>query len=73
MEVRRVIIYIVHFVYSYFFKAPLVNIKKAITKIKSEITEMDVRIGVLECTLLQAKLREKNMLDEDLRQSVNIF
>lgn len=36
------------------------------TKIKAEITEMDVRIGVLESMLLQSRLREAKLLEEDL-------
>ncbi|XP_074652911.1 intraflagellar transport protein 57 homolog [Tubulanus polymorphus] len=39
--------------------APLVKIKQAIVKIKSEITQMDIRTGVLEHILLQAKMRER--------------
>lgn len=31
---------------------------------------MDIRIGVLECILLQSKIREKNILEEDLSQTV---
>lgn len=45
---------------------PLVNIKKAISQIKSEITGMDVRVGVLEHSLLQARLRDKNLLQQDM-------
>ncbi|PNF24819.1 Intraflagellar transport protein 57-like protein [Cryptotermes secundus] len=45
---------------------PLVNIKKAISQIKSEITAMDVRVGVLEHSLLQARLRDKNLLHQDM-------
>lgn len=49
-----------------FLTAPLVNIRKGMTKIKAEITEMDVRIGVLESMLLQSRLREAKLLEEDL-------
>lgn len=49
-----------------FVAAPLVNIKKAISQIKSEITGMDVRVGVLEHSLLQARLRDKNLLQQDM-------
>ncbi|GLV33098.1 Intraflagellar transport 57 [Carabus blaptoides fortunei] len=45
---------------------PLVNIRKGMTRIKAEITEMDVRIGVLESMLLQSRLREAKLLEEDL-------
>ncbi|XP_077563629.1 intraflagellar transport protein 57 homolog [Haemaphysalis longicornis] len=38
---------------------PLVNIRKALSRLKSEITQMDVRIGVAVHTLLQAKIKEK--------------
>lgn len=46
--------------------SPLVNIKKAISKIKSDIGEMDVRIGVLDHTILQARLKDKNMLNSQI-------
>ncbi|XP_075225298.1 intraflagellar transport 57 [Lycorma delicatula] len=46
--------------------SPLVNIKKAIAKIKSDIAEMDVRIGVLDHTILQARLKDKNMLNSQI-------
>lgn len=36
------------------------------TKIRSEITEMDVRIGVLEAMLLQARMRDEKLLQDDL-------
>lgn len=55
------------------FLAPLVNIKRGIAKIKGEMSEMDVRIGVLECVLLQLKLRDKKILDEDLTTSISVF
>ncbi|XP_054927364.1 intraflagellar transport protein 57 homolog isoform X3 [Dermacentor andersoni] len=41
---------------------PLVNIRKALTRLKTEITQMDVRIGVAVHTLLQAKIKEKGNL-----------
>lgn len=49
---------------------PVVNIKKAIVKIKSELTAMDIRIGVLECYLLQSKVRQNKLLEDDLNQFV---
>lgn len=52
---------------------PLVNIKKAIGKIKNEIVEMDVRIGVLECILLQAKIRDEKLLENEFNESVSVF
>lgn len=52
---------------------PLVNIKKAISQIKSEITGMDVRLGVLEHSLLQARLRDKNLLLQDMNSAANVL
>jgi estrogen-related receptor beta like 1 len=56
-----------------FIAAPLVNIKKAISQIKSEITGMDVRLGVLEHSLLQARLRDKNLLLQDMNSAPNVL
>lgn len=52
---------------------PLVNIKRAIAKVRGEVSEMDVRIGVLECVVLQSKLQEKKMLEEDLSRRISVF
>jgi len=52
-----------------FIAAPLVNIKKAISQVKSEITGMDVRLGVLEHSLLQARLRDKSLLLQDMNSA----
>ncbi|XP_065159076.1 intraflagellar transport protein 57 homolog [Atheta coriaria] len=52
---------------------PLVKIKKAITQIKSEISQMDIRIGVLQCLLLQSKIQERKLLEDDLGQSIQAF
>lgn len=46
---------------------PLVNIRKALVRLKTEISQMDVRIGVALHTLLQAKLKEKG----DLQRAAN--
>ncbi|XP_037278729.2 intraflagellar transport 57 isoform X1 [Rhipicephalus microplus] len=43
---------------------PLVNIRKALSRLKQEITQMDVRIGVAVHTLLQAKIKEKGNLQD---------
>jgi uncharacterized protein YoxC len=59
------------FCFFVFIAAPLVNIKKAISQIKSEITGMDVRVGVLEHSLLQARLRDKNLLQQDMNAPLN--
>ena len=39
--------------------APLQNIKKAITSVKNDIRNIDIRIGVVSNTLLQLKLKER--------------
>ncbi|XP_050416006.1 intraflagellar transport protein 57 homolog [Patella vulgata] len=44
--------------------APLVKIKQAIQQIKKESTQMDIRIGVVEHVLLQAKLKDKATLSK---------
>jgi len=56
-----------------FIAAPLVNIKKAISQVKSEITGMDVRLGVLEHSLLQARLRDKSLLLQDMNSAANVL
>uniref|UniRef100_A0A8C2BFR7 Intraflagellar transport protein 57 homolog n=1 Tax=Cyprinus carpio TaxID=7962 RepID=A0A8C2BFR7_CYPCA len=45
---------------------PVVKIRQSLTKLKQEIEQMDVRMGVVEHTLLQAKLREKNNMTRDM-------
>ncbi|PSN44094.1 hypothetical protein C0J52_07657 [Blattella germanica] len=52
---------------------PLVNIKKAMSQVKSEISVMDVRIGVLEHSLLQARLRDKNQLQQDMNAPLHVL
>ncbi|XP_057672450.1 intraflagellar transport protein 57 homolog isoform X1 [Diorhabda carinulata] len=52
---------------------PLVNIKKSVAKVKAEIVDMDVRIGVLECILLQTKLREEKQIETEFGQSISVF
>lgn len=38
---------------------PLVKLKSAMQKIREEIGQFEVRIGIVENTLLQAKIRSK--------------
>lgn len=57
----------------YRFLAPLVNIKKSVAKIKTEIVDMDVRIGVLECILLQTKIRDEKMIENEFGQQISVF
>ncbi|KAJ8913943.1 hypothetical protein NQ315_015180 [Exocentrus adspersus] len=52
---------------------PLVNIKKSVAKIKTEIIDMDVRIGVLECILLQTKIRDEKMIESEFGQRISVF
>ncbi|KAJ3595677.1 hypothetical protein NHX12_004980 [Muraenolepis orangiensis] len=49
--------------------APMVKIKQSLTKLRQEVVQMDVRIGMVEHTLLQAKLREKNNMTRDMHAS----
>ncbi|XP_047223445.1 intraflagellar transport protein 57 homolog isoform X1 [Girardinichthys multiradiatus] len=46
--------------------APVVKIRQSLTKLKQEIVQMDVRIGVVEHTLLQAKLKEKSNMTREM-------
>ncbi|KAG5842121.1 intraflagellar transport protein 57 homolog [Anguilla rostrata] len=46
--------------------APVVKIKQSLTKLKQEIVQMDIRMGVVEHTLLQAKLKEKSNMTRDM-------
>lgn len=46
--------------------APVVKIKQSLTKLKQEIVQMDVRVGVVQHTLLQAKLKEKSNMTRDM-------
>jgi len=43
---------------------PLERVKKAMGDMKSDMKNMDIRIGVLEHVLLQAKLRQKDLINE---------
>jgi estrogen-related receptor beta like 1 len=45
--------------------SPLQNIKKAITSVKNDIKNIDIRIGVVSNTLLQLKLKERTKQIED--------
>ncbi len=39
--------------------APMVKIKQAVAKLEEEIERMNVQIGVMEQSLLQAQLRDR--------------
>ncbi|ERE76094.1 putative intraflagellar transport protein 57 like protein, partial [Cricetulus griseus] len=49
---------------------PLVKIKQSLTKLKQETVQMDIRIGVVEHTLLQSKLKEKCNMTRDMHAAV---
>lgn len=58
-------------VFAFFFlTAPLVKIKQALTKLKQETIQMDIRIGVVEHTLLQSKLKEKSNMTRDMHATI---
>ena len=40
--------------------SPLVKIKKAIHSLRQEIQALEIRLGVVSNTLLQAKIKEKS-------------
>ena len=42
------------------------SIRKALTRIKQELTAMDIRHGVVEHTLLQARLRDRSLMQRDI-------
>ncbi|CAL4223802.1 unnamed protein product, partial [Meganyctiphanes norvegica] len=50
--------------------SPLVNIRKGVTRVRQEIVAMDVRIGVVEQKLLQAKLKDKSNMQRDMNAPV---
>ncbi|XP_043269962.1 intraflagellar transport protein 57 homolog [Venturia canescens] len=52
---------------------PLINIKKTITKMKNEISEMSVRIGVLEYSLMCARIRDRTQLQEDMNSTSTLI
>ena len=50
--------------------APLVKIKQSLTKLRQETAQMDIRVGVVEHTLLQSKLKEKPNMTRDMHATV---
>ena len=50
---------------------PLVNIRKNLSRVRQEILGMDVRIGVLEHTVMQARLRDRSNMQRDYHNEVN--
>lgn len=45
---------------------PLVKIKQALTRLKKDISQMDLRIGVVQHTLLSAKMQNKHTMLYDM-------
>lgn len=56
--------------FSFFWTAPLVKIKQALTKLRQETIQMDIQIGVMEHTLLQSKVKEKSNMTRDMHATV---
>lgn len=50
--------------------SPLVNIRKSLSRMRSEIEGMDVRIGVIQHTLLQAGFKNKESLNRDITKVI---
>uniref|UniRef100_A0AAY4ALG8 Intraflagellar transport protein 57 homolog n=1 Tax=Denticeps clupeoides TaxID=299321 RepID=A0AAY4ALG8_9TELE len=46
--------------------APVVRIRQSLTKLRQEVQQMDMWMGVVENTLLQAKLHQKNNMTRDM-------
>jgi hypothetical protein len=46
------------------FQGPLINIKKAIFRLKEEVAEMDVKIGVMEHSLNADLIRQRGNYTE---------
>ena len=51
--------------------SPLVKIKAALSKLRSEINSMDIRIGVLGHTLMQSKLKKSNSLSSKNKEGIS--
>ena len=45
---------------------PLVNIKRALARMRQEVKTMNVRLGVVEHTVMQARLKDKSNMQRDL-------
>lgn len=50
--------------------APLVKIKRALDRLKTESTQMDIRIGVIEHILMQARMRDKSIMHNDMNRTI---
>merc|ERR1711971_491614 len=50
--------------------SPLVSIRRSLARVRSEITGMDVRIGVVEHSLLQGRMKDRETNQRHLTQAV---
>ena len=48
-----------------------VHCRKSLSRVRQEILGMDVRIGVLEHTVMQARLRDRSNMQRDYHNEVN--
>lgn len=48
--------------------APLVKIKQTLNRLKNECIQMDIRIGVIEHVVMQARLRDRTMMHKDMNK-----
>lgn len=51
--------------------APLVRIKQSLNRLKTESTQMDIRIGVIEHILMQARMRDKTIMHSNMNLPMN--
>ncbi|XP_077985611.1 intraflagellar transport protein 57 homolog [Glandiceps talaboti] len=51
--------------------APLVKIKQALQRLKTEILQMDVRVGTVEHSLLQARLKDRSNMQRDMNKPIS--
>lgn len=49
---------------------PLVRIKQAMTKLKNDCVQMELRIGVVEHTLLMAALKHKDNMQMEMNSTL---
>nr|XP_002121351.1 intraflagellar transport protein 57 homolog [Ciona intestinalis] len=48
--------------------APLVKIKQTLNRLKTESVQMDIRIGVIEHVLMQARIKDKTLMHKDMNK-----
>ena len=50
--------------------APLLNVRKALTRVKNELLAIDVRIGVVQQKLLQSRLKDKSTWQRNMNAPI---